>query len=235
MKEKDLYTPAGWKFPEETELYIDRSCGKPHIKQRKNVRGETDMMCLVAEFHLPCKPNDSDTRKTWALAKGLAREVLKTSFYDGVVIAHMKPSLNSGRIHDSVCVYSKFKDALTVPEIMRKAPETLKIRFFADNGTYVEESETFLKEETVARTEEATKLVDSLPEKYAGWTLFRWSRMIACWMPVQETGRRNEECRYDTGRRSWDEKNHGACKHTPNLPYDLTVKVRRTGSQEAGG
>lgn len=115
MKEKDLYAPAGWKFPEETELYIDRSSGKPRIKERKNVRGETDMMTLVAELPLYGKPNDSDARETWALAKNLARNVLKQSHYDGVVIAHREPNRNKGRMHDSVCVYSKFKDALTVP------------------------------------------------------------------------------------------------------------------------
>lgn len=98
----------GGDFPKELEIIKCREGNKEFMKERANKRSGRDQYTLVAEFPLYGKLDEAATRKIWRLAKRLARDFLRTGFHSAAIVAHMPPSRNTGRIHDCICVYSKY-------------------------------------------------------------------------------------------------------------------------------
>lgn len=100
---------SGWQFPKELEIIKCREGNKEFMKERANKRNGRDQYTLVAEFPLYAKkPDEATARRIWRLAKRLARDFLRTDFFDAAIVSHMPPSENRGRAYDCVCVYSKF-------------------------------------------------------------------------------------------------------------------------------
>jgi hypothetical protein len=109
MAKRKQEAAGGWQFPKELEIIKCREGNKEFMKERANRRNGRDQYTLVAEFPLYAKkPDDAAARKIWRLAKRLARDFLRTEFFDAAIVSHMPPSKNTGRAYDCVCVYSKF-------------------------------------------------------------------------------------------------------------------------------
>ena len=99
---------SGWQFPKELEIIKCREGNKEFMKERANRRSGRDQYFLVAEFPLYAPIDEAKVRKTWRLAKRLARDFLRTEFIDAAIVTHEKPSKNTGRINDCICVFGKY-------------------------------------------------------------------------------------------------------------------------------
>ena len=99
---------SGWKFPKELEIIKCREGNKEFLKERTNKRSGSDHYFLVAEFPLYAPIEEEKVRKTWKLAKRLARDFLRSEYISAAIVTHTPPSKNTGRTRDYICVYGKY-------------------------------------------------------------------------------------------------------------------------------
>lgn len=108
MAKQKQEAAGGLQFPKELEIIKCREGNKEFMKERANRRSGNDRYFLVAEFPVCAPIEEEKIRKTWRLAKRLARDYLRTEWINAAIVTHAPPSKNTGRINDYICVYGKY-------------------------------------------------------------------------------------------------------------------------------